>query len=209
MAGGNSPETKLWLIRHPEPEVEPGTCYGSLDLKLSPRGLEHASEIASALASEPFAAIYTSPLERCWRMAEILASGRTCPVKRVDALREMDLGECEGCQYEDLAERYPDIFREWLERPASVRFPGGETFLELRERALGALREILARHAGQTVAMVTHAGVVRAILADTLGIAPDHLFRLGQRYGGVSMIRYLGEAPIVELMNASYSHLVH
>ena len=209
MADLNLPETKLWLIRHPEPEVDPGICYGSLDLKLSARGLEHAREIASALAGEPFGAIYTSPLERCRRMAEILAGGRTCPVEVADALREMDLGECEGCRYEDLAARYPDIFREWMERPASVRWPGGETFLELRERAVAAIGGMRQQYAGQSIAVVTHAGVVRAMVAGALGIAPDGIFRIGQRYGGISLIRYAGDAPVVEFVNASYGHLVH
>src|SRR5262249_38710582 len=81
-----NPDTVLWLIRHPEPELSVhGRCYGSLDVNLSPEGRGQARAIASSLAGEQFAAIYTSPLQRCTEAARVLGAGRTCAVEVVDA----------------------------------------------------------------------------------------------------------------------------
>src|SRR4051812_18790519 len=95
-------ETSLWLLRHPEPEATTrGRCYGSLDVALSSVGIEQAHEMAKALASQPLAAIYSSPRRRCTQAAAILAVGRETEI--VEALRELDFGEFEGRTYDEIA----------------------------------------------------------------------------------------------------------
>ena len=203
MNDSGNPETVLWLLRHPEPEpAAHGRCYGSLDVTLSPEGILHANVIANALASRPIEAIYTSPLQRCRQAAEILAASRSCPVESLDAFRELDFGEWEGRRYEEIAALYPDLFRQWMTRPTDTKFPGGECFREMYARVITATRNLRSRHAGQSIALVIHGGVIRIILADALGMEPPNIFRLGQRYGAINLIRYFGEIPIVELMNA-------
>lgn len=199
----NSPVTTMWLFRHPEPaEAAQGRCYGSLDFKLSARGIIQAKAAAQALAHEPLAAIYSSPKLRCRLAGEILAQGRACRVEVVDALRELDFGELEGRTYEEIATLYPNIYREWMARPANVRFPGGESWPEMRVRVLNAVEKIRSDHIGQSVIVVTHGGVIRIALAEALQMGPGDAFRLSLHYGGFSLIRYAGETPIVEVMNA-------
>jgi alpha-ribazole phosphatase len=203
MPESRAQETVLWLLRHPEPEgAAAGRCYGSLDFKLSDVGIRHAECIASALAGEPVAAIYTSPRQRCQQAAQILAASRSCPVEILDALRELDFGEFEGRSYEEVAQRHPGLYRQWMEHPTDIRFPGGESFAEMSGRVIQAAKELRARHAGHTIVLVTHGGVNRILLADALGIQPANVFRLGQRYGAINRIRYFGEIPHVELVNA-------
>jgi alpha-ribazole phosphatase len=202
MADIISPETILWLLRHPEPEASAtGRCYGSLDLELSANGLLQAHATAKVLAREPLNAIYSSPRRRCQQAARILAAGRTCSIETMDALREMDFGAFEGRGFDEIAALYPEIYRQWMEHPTEVRFPDGEDFSEMRARVLAAVEDIRSRHLGERVALVTHGGVVRIILAEALGMAPANIFRLGQRYGGINRIRYFGEVPSVEVMN--------
>jgi alpha-ribazole phosphatase len=202
MADSSAPQTILWLMRHPEPEAAAtGRCYGSLDWKLSEAGIRQAHAGANALANEPLAAIYTSPRQRCKQAAQILAAGRQCLPETMDALRELDFGEFEGRDYDEIAAAYPDLYRQWMEHPTEVRFPGGEGFSEMRVRVLAATRDLRLRHAGQSIAMVTHGGAIRIVLAEALGMQPAGIFRIGQRYGGISMIRYFGEVPVVELVN--------
>lgn len=196
-------ETLLWLLRHPEPEASArGLCYGSLDVALSPKGIQQAHALAAALAKEPFAAIYTSPRQRCRQAARILAAGRACPLDTVAALRELDFGELEGRTYDEISTTYPDVYRQWMERPTETQFPGGESFHDMRARVVAATQELRSRHAGQSIALVTHGGVIRILLADALGIEAANIFRIAQRYGALNAIRYFEETAMVDLMNS-------
>lgn len=197
------PETLLWLLRHPEPETVRGRCYGRLDVSLSTEGTGSARLIAERLARITFHAIYASPLQRCAQAAEILAEGRSCPVERVESLREIDFGEWEGRSYDEIAALYPHLYLEWMERPTEIRFPKGECFRQMRSRVLAAAQRLVSLHAGQSVALVTHGGVIRIILADVLRMIPADIFRIGQAYGAINLIRYVGQLPTVELMNWS------
>jgi alpha-ribazole phosphatase/probable phosphoglycerate mutase len=195
--------TVLWLIRHPEPEASAeGRCYGSLDWNLSETGMRQARAIADALTAEPLAAIYTSPRRRCVQAAEIVARGHSCPLEPCDAFRELDFGEFEGRRYDEIAAHYPEVYRQWMEKPTEVQFPRGEDFATMRRRVLDATAGLRARHAGQTVAVVTHGGVNRIILAEALELDAGQIFRIGQRHGALNLIRYFGQTPLVDLVNA-------
>ena len=200
-------ETDLWLIRHPEPEQSAqGVCYGSLDVRLSPEGMQQSGAIAQALASHVFDAIYSSPSMRCTEVAARIAVGRPCEVQPVTDLRELDFGAFEGRSYDEIAALYPDLYRDWMERPTETQFPGGETFSQMCERVLGATRTLLARHEGQNIVFVTHGGAIRIILAEALGLPMANIFRIGQRYGAINCIRYSNCGAVVELMNLGSRH---
>jgi alpha-ribazole phosphatase len=203
MTGPGNPKTVLWLLRHSEPEASArGRCYGALDVALSPDGIRQARSVAEALAHKAFAAIYASPRQRCRQAAQILAEGRNCPIETEAALRELDFGEFEGRTYDEIAAIYPDVYQQWMDRPTETQFPGGESFSEMYARVIAATHELRARHAGQSIALVTHGGVIRIILADALGMQSANIFRIGQRYGAINAVRYFGETPIIELVNA-------
>ncbi len=208
-AAANS-ETVLWLIRHPDPEPSAhGLCYGSLDVALSPEGARQADAIARTLMNEPLAAIYTSPRQRCTDTARILAAARNCTVEIVDALRELNFGAFEGRSYDDIAALYPDLYRQWMERPTETQFPEGESFRQMSDRVLAIARELRARHCGDSIdsiALVTHGGPIRIILADALGMPPANIFRIAQRYGAINRIRYSRETLTVEMLNSSSTH---
>ncbi len=173
-----------------------------MDVGLSPEGIRQADHIANALSMEPFAAIYTSPLRRCAEAAAKLAVGKTCPVEIMDGLRELNFGEFEGRSYDEIATVYPEIYRQWMERPTDVRYPRGESFLDMVDRVTTAETRLRLKHAGQSIALVTHAGVIRIILGNALGMDLENIFRIGQEYGAVNLVRYFGSTPVVGLMNA-------
>jgi alpha-ribazole phosphatase len=203
MAASAHAETVLWLIRHPEPTASAqGHCYGSLDVPLSPDGIRQAYSIAATLAGEAFAAIYTSPRQRCADAARIIAAGRSCRVEIVDALRELDFGAFEGRSYDEIAALYPDRYVQWMDRPTEAQFLRGESFSQMSDRVIGAARDLRAGHPGESIAFVTHGGAIRIILAHALEMSPKNIFRIGQRYGAINRIRYFKEVPVVELMNS-------
>jgi alpha-ribazole phosphatase len=203
MTALNHAETVLWLIRHPEPtESVKGRCYGSLDVAVSPQGMRQAHSIASVLADQPLGAIYTSPRQRCMETARIIAAGRSRPLEIIDALRELEFGIFEGRSYDEIAALDPDCYRQWMLDPTGAHFPGGESFSQMSDRVIGATRDLLARHQGDSIIFVTHGGPIRIILADALGMPWKNIFRIGQRYGAINRVRYVAGIPIVELMNS-------
>ena len=190
------------LVRHAEPaEDAHGLCYGSLDVGLSDEGRRHAAELATVLAETSYDAVYTSPRLRARETASPLAAARGLTPVVVDDLREIDFGEFEGRRYDEIEESEPELFRAWMETPTRVRFPGGESYADLRVRALRALDTINAVHTCSVV--VTHGGVARAGLAEWLGMPDEAIFRLAQSYGGITIVDWLDGAPVLRLLNGS------
>jgi alpha-ribazole phosphatase len=188
--------SRLILVRHCEPQEDArGLCYGRLDIGLSGAGREHAQRLAEALARHEWDAVYSSPRLRARETA--VAVNRDVVID--DDLREIDFGELEGRSYDEIAATDPELYRAWMERPTTVRFPGGESFADLKVRALEALDRIRAAH--EAAVVVTHGGVLRAGLAAWLGMPDEAIFRLDQRYGGVTIVDWLDGVPLVRLMN--------
>jgi broad specificity phosphatase PhoE len=175
--------TRLVLCRHAEAE-----------------NADEANELGAALASVPFKAVYTSPLERALATSRAVAVRHGLDPVEVADLREIDFGDVEGLEFDQLS---AELQAGLLGEPLTVRFPGGETYGELRERVCRALVEIVERHAGETVAIVTHAGSIRAALGAWLGIDGEAIFRIDQRTASVNIVDWLDGVPIVRLVNGT------
>ena len=195
--------TRLLLVRHEETdESTRGRCYGHLDVPLSAAGRQRAEELGTVLSELPLTAVYSSPLIRSLGTAAAIAAPQGLDVLAEERLREIDFGELEGLTYDEVRAERPELYHAWMETPTRVRFPGGEAFTDLRRRVLAAAAEIRSRHDGEAVAIVAHGGVVRVVLADALELADEAIFRLAQSHGGVSVVDWLEEAPVVRLVNA-------
>jgi alpha-ribazole phosphatase len=193
--------TTIWLIRHGTPDDVNGRCYGHQDVALSPEGKEQALDVSARLARESISQIYSSDLRRAFETANIIAEPHGLSVQTVPDLREMHFGDLEGLTYEEIQERRPDIFQLWMTCPTETQFPNGECFRDLNVRVMRALDQVLARHNGESIAIVAHAGVIRLLLGRALSIPDKEVFRLAQRYGAINRVRYSDHGPIVELIN--------
>jgi len=194
--------TRVVLVRHAEPEESAqGLCYGTLDVGLSDEGRARAGRLAASFAGLAYDAVYASPRRRTSETAAPLAQARALTVLVDDELREIDFGEFEGRRYDEIAATHPEAYRQWMEAPTTVTFPGGESYEDLRVRATRALARI--REAHDCAVVVTHGGVVRAGLAEWLSMPADAIFRLDQRYCGVTVVDWFGDTPIVRLMNGA------
>lgn len=190
--------TRLLLIRHAEPDEDArGRCYGRLDVGLSPTGLASARRLAESLRDVKLGAVYVSPRLRAVQTATALGGMPTVD----DRLRELDFGELEGRMYDEIEREQPDFFRRWMETPTLVRFPGGESYAELRERVSAAVGDVVAANTDRTVALVSHGGVIRAALAVALGLPDERAFTLDMGYGRVSVVDWFGGTPVVRLVN--------
>lgn len=195
--------TRLLVVRHADPEESMrGRCYGSLDVSLSAAGLRRAAAVGEALRDHEVAAVYSSPLQRALETARAIATAHGLESVVRDGLRELDFGELEGMLYDEIASEHPELFRGWMHDPVSVRFPGGESLADLRERVLPEVAEIRARHDGEAAAVVAHGGVARVVLADVLDLPDAAFFRIDQPYGALSVVDWIEGTPVVRLAGA-------
>jgi len=197
----DSEATTVWLIRHGSTDGGTGRCCGTYDVRLSTEGVRQANAIAQRLAHEPVSHLYSSHLTRALDTARPIVEQRGLALHTLKDLAEMNFGDLDGLAFTEIRERYADIYESWLTRPASTRFPNGESFAQMRVRVLGVLELILSRHPKETIVIVTHAGVIRLMLATALSMPDDQIFRLAQDYGAINRIKYFIHGPVVELMN--------
>ena len=163
---------RLFLIRHPQPAVAPGICYGSTDLPLADPPARNAAALQGLLPAA--APLYSSPLARCRLLAEQLHPRPLFD----DRLREIDFGDWEMRPWETIERRLLD---DWASDPFNFVPPGGEPVAKLRAR----VADFLAELPGEAV-LVAHAGVMRVCAAELTG--ERDWFALSFDYGRVSLI---------------------
>lgn len=197
-----SDATRLLLVRHGEvEEVARGRIYGRLDPALSPGGRAQAEAAALCVAAERPVAIYTSPSVRARDTALPIASALGLTPVTDPRIREIEFGEFEGLTFAEAERRDPVTWREWMERPGEVRFPGGECWDEIRARAVDAAEAIAAAHPRAPVAIVTHGGVIRALLSEALALPASRTFRIEVGFGSLTVLRREPFGWMVEAVN--------
>lgn len=152
------------MIRHPATVAEPGLCYGGRsDLALAPGWERGCEALAGLLAGADL--LICSPLERCRRPAERVAAELSCPLRVDPRWLELDFGAWEARPWRDIERAQSDA---WAADYWHIAPPGGERYADLHARVRAALRQIEESDAPR-VAVLTHAGPIRAALALCLG----------------------------------------
>ncbi len=196
------PPTVFYLVRHGSVvAAERRRFIGHLDAPLSPLGEAQMEALSARLASVPLEAVYASDLSRARRSAEILAAPHRLTPRVEPALREMSMGRWEGLTAEEIAALDPEAFKEWIARIGEVPFPGGESLMDLDDRAWPVVEKILAGHGGAHVALVAHGGTNRVLLCHALGLPLDRVLSLGQDYAALSVLEWSGGRWTLRLLN--------
>jgi probable phosphoglycerate mutase len=177
----------LLLIRHAVTESTGRRLSGwTPGVHLSERGREQASALVDRLAPVRIAALYSSPLERCRETAEPLAAARRMEIHETDELGEVRYGDWTGRSLAQLTRT--KLWRAVQQAPSTVRFPGGETLLEVQERSVREADAIARRHRNGVVALVSHGDVIRLVLAHYAGLHVDQFQRLVVSPASVSVV---------------------
>lgn len=162
--------TRIFLVRHGATVLSAEDRFaGSSDVELSDEGRRQASGLAERLAGEKLVAVYTSPMQRTRETASIVAAPHDLPPQAVDGLREIDHGRWEGMHRAEVEARFPDEYAAWEQDPFTFAPQGGESGLHVLARALPGMREIIVRHAGETVLVVSHKATIRLLISTLLG----------------------------------------
>jgi broad specificity phosphatase PhoE len=161
--------TTILLARHGESDWNRDERWqGHADRPLTELGRKQAQDLADRLANVELDAVYSSDLQRALETAEIVARPRGLDVKESPALREVDVGSWSGLTRAEAERRFPEAFLRWL--AGEEGWDDGETYEQLGDRVLGAVRVIAAAHPGERVLVLAHGGSIRAIHAAALGV---------------------------------------
>lgn len=162
--------TTFYIVRHGETDWnKDGRYQGQTDIDLNDQGRQQSAAVAARMAGLTLDAIYSSDLKRAHDTAAAIAAGR--PITPDPRLREVHAGRCQGLLHTEIALREPDFWAAAQQDPETVPFPDGESPVELQMRAMDCLRELAERHPGQRVAVVTHGGVIKTMVAAVLGVS--------------------------------------
>ena len=169
--------TTLLLVRHGHTDAAGKRLTGRAPgVHLNELGRRQAEQLVERLDGVRIDTIVSSPLERCRETAAPLAKARGRAVDVGRAWIEVGYGEWTGRSISQL--RRTKLWRRVMFAPSNVRFPGGESLLEVQVRAVDATFDLAARHARGTVLVVSHADVIRLLVAHLAGMHADHLQRL-------------------------------
>src|SRR6185369_15833163 len=163
---------------------------GATDIALSDRGRAQAEALARGLRGYRIRAAYVSPYRRAVETAELALRGTGVPLVIDEELRELSLGEWEGCTVEEVRARDGDPYVAWLRAPHDCPPPGGEPLPVVSERVQAALARIAAAHpAGDDVLVVAHGGVISVYACYLLGCSFNQLWRLRVDNASLTIVR--------------------
>jgi probable phosphomutase (TIGR03848 family) len=192
--------TLLLLVRHALTDATGRRLSGSTPgIHLSEQGRLQAKELAERLGPIRLSAVYASPLERCVETAEAIAGPREIVVERMAALEEVGYGSWTGKSFAQLTRTA--LWKRVQLAPSSVRFPGGETLVEAQVRVVTALEALASSHPRGTVAVVSHADLIRLSLAHFAGIHLDLFQRIIVSPASVSAVLLGDRIPRILRMN--------
>lgn len=174
--------TRIVLVRHGQtPWNREVRFRGRANPALDDLGVRQAEATGRYLAERwPVDAVYASPMQRAVQTGAAIAHAHRLTVQPFAGLLDIDFGEWQGRSPAEVEEHHPEQLRAWFEAPHTVQFPGGENLGDVRDRVVSGLRQVVARHPGETVALVGHAVVNRVLLCAVLGLTNAGFWRLRQ-----------------------------
>jgi len=178
--------TEIILVRHGETEWNAEEIFrGRIDIELNETGIKQAELLAEYLSDLKIDAIYSSPLKRALKTAETIAGYHKLNVKIAPSLIDFNYGKWQGLPHQEVKDRYKELYVEWTNNPQQVKMPAGESLDEVRERAIGAVDDAIAKYEG-TIALVSHRVVNKVLICALLGLDNTHFWNIRQDTCGIT-----------------------
>lgn len=181
----------IYLIRHPQPDIEPGICYGASDLPAVQQHLEQVAEFIQDQLNLTELAIYSSPLQRCRQLVKHLGLQHSV----ITDFAEMGFGDWEGTAWNEIPRNEINAWREDFMHYAEH---GGESVHGFHHRVTQSLEQHVIQ-AAKDCAVFCHAGVIRSILAYCGAVAIDQGQRIELDYGGITHLRYTDHLQVQKI----------
>ncbi len=170
----------IYMLRHTQPAIEAGVCYGVSDIELDPASCEdQIARCVDRLSEVEFSKIYSSPLRRTLQLAEAIAAGKEITLD--PRLKEMDFGDWEMTSWQEIFESQEG--KAWFADYINCNTPKGESFKEMIQRASCVIEDIT--HERGDILVVTHAGFIRAAMVAAKLVECDNAFETTIEYGEI------------------------
>jgi alpha-ribazole phosphatase len=188
---------RLHLIRHPEPDIESGTCYGALDVPAKPATLAAClSHLLTMLPTLRGLTIFSSPLKRCLDLAKALhAATEHSTLTVCPALGELDFGRWEGISWDSIYAQEAAGLDAWAAQPLTHAPGGGESLAQLHQRVTEWLKNIQQQGIEQAI-VVTHGGPLRVLLSNHIAQAAAALSTQAPPWGSLSTVEITIESTV-------------
>jgi len=197
--------TRLLLIRHGETDYHLENKYcGFSNPSLNKNGIWQSEKSAAGLKGTKVDKVYSSDLKRAYETAAIIFKGNT--IEKTPVFREMNFGIFEGLRYEEVVQRYPRLYGNWLDSPLKVKIPNGESLKDLSKRIREKLFLIFSEHKGKVIAVVTHGGPIRVVLCDALRYSLKDFWKVEQGIAAYNIVEYSEKLRprVVKMNDTSY-----
>jgi broad specificity phosphatase PhoE len=196
---------KLILVRHGETELnKAGLIQGVNEASLNTTGIAQAAAVARALVGDLPIQLYTSPLRRALDTAAVISTALKVPFTPLKGLEEANAGELEGLTGQEMRQRYPEFARRWAEDSALAQMPGGESLLQVQQRAWPVIAELAQKHPDEAVVVVTHNFTIQAIVCRVLDMPLRNSRRLRQDLGGITRLELTSDRSILLSLNETW-----
>lgn len=183
--------TTVYLIRHGESVGnKENRVRGHMDFPLNENGAAQAEALAEALRGKKIKHIYSSPLARAVKTAEIICGRLGIEYETKEEFNNINLGCWENRRKEDLAREFPDMWDTWMNRPDELVIDGGETLAQVRERSLRGLAGAIEKHEGEAIAIVGHRGNLKPIISGAVGIMEPSYWKIHVDTASYSVLIY-------------------
>lgn len=194
--------TRIIVVRHGRTEWNRVERFrGRADIELDELGIRQAEAAAARIAEWQVSAVYSSPLHRALTTAEILARQFNLKAKLLPGIIDIDYGEWQGLSPDETAARYGELYSTWLNSPQQVKFPGGESLAEVRERAASAVGDLVAQHPKETIVLVSHKVVCQILILSLLGLDNSHFWEITQDVCAINAFEVRGGVPSTLFIN--------
>lgn len=195
--------SKIFLLRHGETEWnrEERTQGRSNDIELAEAGIMQAKSLARRLKEEKIDLFFSSGLRRAFKTASIIAREHEEEVRIIDELGEINFGCFEGLRFSEIGEKYSEILNVWRETPHLAKIPGGETIVELKERALKKFIEIVRENEDKNILIVSHGITIKVLVAALMGIDLGNIHKIRQDNTGLNVFEYRQGSFYLNLLN--------
>jgi broad specificity phosphatase PhoE len=194
--------TSIYLVRHGQTAWNKEEIFrGRSDIPLNETGLKEAELAGEYLRNKGIHAIYSSPLSRALQTAQKIGQFHNLEIQPLMGMIDMSFGEWEGKSLKEVQEKDEKRYRLWIEEPHRVKLPGGESLEEVRIRSMAALEEVIQKHPGKTLALVSHRVINKVLICGILGIDNSHFWQIGQDTTAINLIQSKNGRYILSLLN--------
>ncbi len=191
----------IYLVRHGETDWnKDGRFRGRENLALNEKGLKQAEALANFFEFREISAVYSSSLVRARQTAEVIAKRKGLPVQIDKGFIDVDYGDWQGLKLEEIEERFPLVYKQWLENPEDFTFPGGDSVQVVSKRTAEALVGLARKHWKDEIVVVAHQAINKIILQHFFHLR-DRFWEIPQEVAAINLITFNGKDLNLEYYN--------